>query len=248
MLRFARSSTLNGRTCGVSAFVVVVLIDHAAHATAHVVDTAVMADQKGKEGVLVRAPPPRSEHSLRIAVAFATTVLAVAAALVVALSAFASTGAQTLRSSSFTTAYPAGWRVRVQRKGGAVQYFLSSTGAPISNLGVGPAGTVAVSVGEVSASQRQASESASTLLGQIVGAPVKAVTVIKPPSATGLDGTQTATFACTYTYHGVPNVQVDVVARRGKVIIVIESDAEPSKASQASAALTMIVDRWHWHQ
>lgn len=172
------------------------------------------------------------------------------AVLALAIGAFAavSSGAspRTLRGNSFTTSYPAGWTIATRRKGAAAQYLLSSTGAAISGLGIGPAGTVGVTLEELPAPPKVRTESAKQLLQQAVGTPVKAVTYVRAPAIGSLDGAQAATFACAYTYRGVANVQVDLVALHGTTIIFLETNAEPAKASRASSALTMITAHWHW--
>src|SRR5277367_1031391 len=54
---------------------------------------------------------------------------------------------KTLDGGLFSTSYSGGWSVSSKHNAtGAAQYQLSSTGASVSALGIGPAGTVAVTI------------------------------------------------------------------------------------------------------
>ncbi len=188
--------------------------------------------------------PPRRGRRWSIAVLSMLVSFALAAGALAATSSTAAT--TTLRGTSFTTSYPTGWKVATRRKDGAAQYLLSSTGAAISALGIGPAGTVGVTVEEIPAPSKIRNESAEQLLLQLAGTPVKQVTELRRPAISSLDGVQAATFACSYTYRGVANVQVDLVARHRTTVIFLETDADPAKATQASASLATIVSDWRW--
>ena len=50
----------------------------------------------------------------------------------------------------------------------------------------------------------------------------------------------------TYTSGGHPNLQEDVVDRHGKVVYLVELDAEPALKVQAEAAVNALVKSWSW--
>jgi len=199
-----------------------------------------------REGHATSPKTTSRRHGWRWSIVGLSTLVSLALAVSAFAAPSSSANTTTLRGTSFTTSYPAGWKIATQRKGAAAQYLLSSTGAAISRLGIGPAGTVGVTLDELVAPSKVRSESAEQLLQQLVGTPVKQVTDMRPPAIAKVDGAQAATFACSYTYDGVANVQVDLVARRGPTVMFLETNADPAKAAQASSAFALIVANWRW--
>jgi len=189
---------------------------------------------------------------------------ALVAAAPLAAGAIASAPAtiHTLHVSSFTTAYPAGWRLTVSRASGISVYKLSSTGAKVNRVGIAPAGTIAITIYVLSVSwvtthpilsgvppdRAAASQSALQLLPHVVGTPVASPTVMitTPAHSTVLDGVSAAAIVYRYRYAGVGNVQSDVLARHGHEIVFAELDTEPSLRSKGTAALATITTHWHW--
>jgi len=202
--------------------------------------------------------------SRRRTVAAVASAAALVAATTLAASATASDPAttHTLRASSFTTSYPAGWRLTVRRASGIVTYELSSTGAKVNGVGIAPAGTIAITIGVLSVSwvtthpllsgvppdRAAASQSALQLLPHVIGTPVPNPShwITTAAHSTVLDGVSAAAIAYRYRYAGVGNVQGDVLARHGHEIVYAELDTEPSLRSKGTAALATITTHWHW--
>lgn len=172
-------------------------------------------------------------------------------------------GQTTLNGGSFTIAYPAGWDLTARRgPTGAVRYQLSSTGAPISGLGIGPAGTIGITIDEMpistlavkhltgtSADPAASSQNAIELLPHAVGTPVGAEDLARAefPHAITLDGADAAREAYTYSWAGHTNMQVDILSHLGGRLFLLELDAEPAVAHAGQTALEAIIQDWRWH-
>jgi hypothetical protein len=163
---------------------------------------------------------------------------------------------RTVTGTGFSTSYPSAWSVssHIGRRGSS-QHLLSSSGAAIDALGLGPAGTVAVTIDDtptsgVRAGQRFSEQrlDAVRLLAVNVGTPeaAQAKSLAARPHAVALDGIEAGEESYVYTYEGRQNMQVDVVARHDRHIVLVELDAEPRLASASQAALTQILAAWHW--
>jgi len=163
-----------------------------------------------------------------------------------------------LHTSSFVTPVPAGWTVREQSNAkGAHAFELGSTKASINGVGIGPAGTVAVTITEYSpklltvgriAGKPAGTYSAAALLPFIVGQPGQAegVQVGQHPAPTTLAGAQAAEEAFFYGYRSRENLQVDVVAKHSGRLFLIELDAEPRLQAASKSALSQILGGWRF--
>ena len=171
--------------------------------------------------------------------------------------------ARTLQSGSFVTSYPSGWRLTVSNgRSGAERYQLSSNGAPVNGLGVGPAGTIGITIDQMPISSlgeihlagghpdpAAASQSSIELLPHSVGTPAGAQDIVRTesPNAIYLDGADAAREAYRYTWGGHSNLQVDILSHRGGQLFLLELDAEPALVQQGQAALEGITSDWRWH-
>jgi hypothetical protein len=163
-----------------------------------------------------------------------------------------------IQAPSFIAPVPAGWNVRARANAkGAHQFQLGSTKAPINALGIGPSGTVGVTVTEYSpealarghiAGKPAGSYSPVALLPFLVGQPARAegVQVAQHGTATALAGAAAAEEAFFYGYRGRENLQVDVVAKHDGRLFLIELDAEPRLASASQGALGQILGGWRF--
>lgn len=169
----------------------------------------------------------------------------------------APSGARTLTAGSFTASYPPSWSASSARASKARSYRLSSTGARIGSVGIGPAGTVGVTIYEiglpralVASSGKGSSASADglELLRRVVGVPRGAhgVTRTEAPRATSLDGVPAVEESFAYTFAGRANVQSDVLARRGAQVVVVELDGEPAAARSQEPAFEGLFRSWRW--
>ena len=158
---------------------------------------------------------------------------------------------------SFTAGVPAGWTAASRALGDGRGYHLSSTGAKINALGIGPEGTIGVTITEsgqgVLAHGRVGGRpahayGAPALLAFVIGTPGRASSVVRvaAPAPRHLAGRPAGEEAFTYRYRGRKMMQVDVLAEHGGRLFVVELDAEPALASQSQAALQTIFTSWHW--
>jgi hypothetical protein len=159
----------------------------------------------------------------------------------------------TLNASSFTAGYQRGWSVTTKTgPHGEHRYQLSSTGRPISPLGIPARATVGITIDESStsifANRRFASSSARALLPHIVGIPRGATAITRStlPQRTLLGGTEAGEESYTYTYKGRQNVQVDVLAKLHARLVLVELDAEPTLARQSQTGLEALTQHWTW--
>jgi hypothetical protein len=169
---------------------------------------------------------------------------------------------KTLDGGLFSTSYSGGWSVSSKHNAtGAALYQLSSTGKSVSALGIAPAGTVAVTIAQTPLSffssghlvgagpdAAASSQSALELLQHVVGTPGGAQRVIlaAPPARSSLAGAGAAIESYGYTYRGVGDVQVDLLARRDRDVFLLELNTEPALAAQGEAALETIAKHWRW--
>jgi hypothetical protein len=198
------------------------------------------------------------------AMAVVTVALAIGAVLLLRpWSGEGHTSGKGLDGGSFTTTYPPGWGLTVRHgPEGAARYQISSNGAPVSGLGIGPPGTIAITIDETPASllskihlaggrpdPAAAIQSSLELLPQSVGTPTGALEIVHTefPRPTYLDGADAAREAYTYLWAGHRNVQVDVLSHRGGALFLLELDTEPPLAQQGRAALEALTSDWRWH-
>lgn len=163
-----------------------------------------------------------------------------------------------IHTEFFTVPVPAAWTVREQSNAkGARQFQLGSTKATISPLGIGPGGTVAVTITEYTPAvlskgridgKPAGSYTAAALLPFTVGQPARAegVQVAQHPTATTLDGAQAGEEAFFYGYNGRANLQVDVIAKHRGRLFLVELDAEPRLQATSKSALSQILGGWHF--
>ncbi len=164
-----------------------------------------------------------------------------------------------IHTASFKTPIPAGWYFVQERSSaaGALGFHLSSTGAPVDGLGIGPKGTAALTVAEsapgVLAAARFRGRAASgltppELLPHLIGQPRGAASVVtvQAPAATRLDGAPAAQAAFTYDFQGRPMTQTDVIAEHGGRVFTVELDAEQSQAAAGQTALATVLSSWRW--
>jgi len=168
------------------------------------------------------------------------------------------TSTASIQAPSFIAPVPAGWTVRARANAkGAHQFQLGSGRAPINGVGIGPAGTVAVTVTEYSpqalangriAGRPAGGYSAVALLPLLVGQPARAegVQVGQHPTAALLAGAPAAEEAFFYGYRGRENLQVDVIAKHDGRLFMIELDAEPHLAAASKRALSEILGGWRF--
>ena len=186
----------------------------------------------------------------------------VAAAIVIALGSSGPPVLRTLRAATFTTLVPAGYAVTLTHPLAGFDNFqlLSGAGAgalPIVDGGVPPAGTIELTLSEVPA----AAASAAThnprlqtlppmaLLGLLVHLPSGASHVLTSARLhrASLGGQAAAAITYTYTYHGLANVQSDLVTRRGTQLVGVELDSRPALAEKAAAAEHTVLSNWAWN-
>jgi len=214
----------------------------------HVVAAAVIALLLGAAAVFFLMPSGRraASHGSASATAAATP------------STTAST--TSLHTPSFTTSVPTGWTVRERSNaaaGDAHQFQLGSTKGSINGVGIGPAGTVAVTITEYGprtlARGRIAGKPAdgytpAALLPFVVGQPATAegVQIGQRPTPITLAGAQAAEEAFFYGYRSRENLQVDVVAKHAGRLFLTELDAEPRLAAASKSALSQILGGWRF--
>ena len=163
-----------------------------------------------------------------------------------------------IQAPSFTAPVPGGWTVRARANSkGTHQFQLGSTKAPINGVGIGPAGTVALTITEYGpqaltrgriAGKPAGSYSPVALLRYVVGQPARAegVQVGQHPTATVLAGAQAGEEAFFYGYRSRMNLQVDVIAKRNGHLFLIELDAEPRLETTSKAAVSEVLGGWRF--
>ena len=168
------------------------------------------------------------------------------------------TSTASIQAPSFTAPVPAGWNVRARANAkGTHQFQLGSTKGQINALGIGPAGTVAVTATEYGpevlarghiAGKPAGSYSPVALLPFLVGQPARAegVQTGEHPTATVLAGAPAGEEAFFYGYRGRENIQVDVIAEHDGRLFLVELDAEPRLAAASRSALSQILGGWRF--
>jgi hypothetical protein len=185
-----------------------------------------------------------------------------AAAIVIALGSSGPPALKTLRAASFTTLVPAGYAVTLTHPLAGFDNFrlLSRTaaGAPANvDGGVPPAGTIELTLSEVPSAVASAQTHnprlqtlpPMALLGLLVHLPDGASHVVTSARLrrTSLGGQAAAAITYTYSYHGLVNVQSDVVTRRGTQLVGVELDSEPALSERAAAAEQTVLSNWAWN-
>ncbi len=208
---------------------------------------------------------PRPAHVLRsprVIAALAVVGVGIGLALAVTLGGSNRAAARTtaLNTGSFKTAYPDGFVLSVSHPvAGATVYQLTSpSSAAVSPFihGPPPAGVIAVDITDASVAlvesldhdPEAAAQTPIQILPSIVSEPSGATGVVnlEPVHPTSLDGLAAAAVGYSYSYQGVWDVQLDVLARNGQEVEGIEMDADPALATQAKAALATILAHWSW--
>lgn len=160
----------------------------------------------------------------------------------------------TIRGRGFTSTYPASWTRFLTHPGpGASVWSLSSTGQRLDGLGIPPAGTTGITVGELPLSAlvddpAAAGQPAAEILPYLIGIPrgAEQPIITMPLHALSLAGASAAEVGYRYIYEHVSNVQEDIVAHHGGDIAWLELDSEPALAVRGMAALRGIIRRWRW--
>ena len=133
-------------------------------------------------------------------------------------------------------------------------YLLGSPGARVSDLGIPTRGGIGITVSYVPASAvgtrlpNAATAAPIDLLNKLVGVPVPAAaaTLVSAPHAAMLGGVPAAAAGVRYTYHGVPNLQENLVTRQSATVVFVELDTQPSERSAGEAALQTVLGNWRW--
>jgi hypothetical protein len=161
-----------------------------------------------------------------------------------------SASTSSVRTGSFTASYPASWRLTSALRHGGRRYQLSSTGAAIGGLGIGPAGTVGVTIDESRPSTRLGAfaHDAARLLPLSVGTPRAALDLARsaPPRTVQLGGEEAAEESYAYTFRGHQNVQSDVLAIHDDRLVLVELAGEPNAARAAQAGFEALMRSWRW--
>ena len=159
-----------------------------------------------------------------------------------------------LQTPLFSTSYPAGWhRTLIHRKHAAL-YLLGSPGARVSELGIPSRGGIGVTVSYVPARalEHQLPDAPTAapieLLKKLVGVPVPAAqaTLVSAPHAATLGGAAAAGATVRYTYHGVGNLQENLVTRQSATVVLLELDTQPDRQAAGEAALQTMLSSWRW--
>jgi hypothetical protein len=163
---------------------------------------------------------------------------------------------RSLRGAAFTSSFPSSWNIWSRSGARADLYQLSSTHGRPNELGIPPAGAIAITIDASTSTSAATARFSHTvtrdgivrLMPLFVGTPGGAVGVslASPPKRSKLAGSEAAIEAYGYTYRGVGNIQVDVLAKHDAHIVLIELDTEPQFAAQGEAALETLARHWHW--
>ena len=159
-----------------------------------------------------------------------------------------------LQTRLFSTVYPAGWHSTVVHHQHATLYLLGSQGARVSELGIPSRGGIGITVSYVAARAvvRQLPNATTAapidILTKLVDVPVPAAqaTLLSAPHAATLGGINAAAVSVRYTYHGVANLQENVVARQSSTLVLIELDTQPTHQAAGESALQTVLGSWRW--
>lgn len=155
----------------------------------------------------------------------------------------------TIHGRGFSASVAEGWKLTTRTgRGKDIRYQLSSTGAPISDLGLPPGGTIGITIDDFP-SNPAAGATPLAILRHTAGTPRDALGVAAAgsPHTVRVAGTPAAEKAYSYTYRGDANVQVDVVTRHAGRTFLIELDAEPTLGAESSSALQLLFSSWRWN-
>jgi hypothetical protein len=182
----------------------------------------------------------------------------------------AQAGLRTLQGVAFITSYLSTWSEWHNEaacficapgtgNGGAHTYQLSSTHGQPSKRGIPPAGAIGITISEQPATPtakerfgraRRAAvgRAVVSFLRDFVRPPrgAQGVTLASPPQHSNLAGAEAGIESYGYTYRGVKNIQVDIVADQGGNFVLIELDTEPKLAARGAAALETLGKSWRW--
>jgi hypothetical protein len=164
--------------------------------------------------------------------------------------------APSLVGASFTTRYPSGWTITLIRPvPGVAVYELGSSSGKLNDVNIPALGEIGITVTEfpldkfaAKADPAAPAQSPLALLPHVIGIPrvAQSPQFLSPPHMASLGGYPAAAEKYSYNYNGIGNVQSDVVARVGATIVSVEMDAEPSLALRAEAAMSNLLQHWHW--
>ena len=238
--------------------------------TATATPATAAAAPPAREAAATAQPPAANQHVHRHAHVttprlILTAVLAAGVAVAVVLLVGGGSSAPALarlRAAAFATAVPAGYvltRSHPLPGFDNLQLMGRTNGRPLplANAGVPPAGMIELTLSEVPVSVATAAthdRSLATLpplrlLGLLVDRPSGATHVVTtvPLHTTMLAGTPAAAITYAYRYHGVRNLQSDIVTRHGTELIGIELDSEPALAGAGHAAVATVLSNWSWN-
>lgn len=180
--------------------------------------------------------------------------LVVAGAVTAAVPASAHAQNQALAGAGFTTQFPAGWTQATHKNHGYTLHTLMTPGTQMWSFfhSVPKPGGVAVTVGTISAAGfKKLTHHAAPKRGigalMLAGVPkgAKHIKVTNGKHYT-LGGVVGGTGSATYTYKGTKNYQLDVAARKGNRLVLIELNCRPDLAPTGQAGMNVVLAGWHW--
>ena len=170
----------------------------------------------------------------------------------------AAPGYREVSGTGFATEYPAGWRGVIKHavhKGWHGTSYEFVSGRRLANAySIPPAGEVALTMDTypiaalAKEDPHQATQTPEEFLLYVVdfAKGFKHVGRVSPDSASTLDGAPAATLAVSYIVDGVPNVQIDTVARHDGEVYFMETDSTPATAKRADGVLGQVMAGWQW--
>jgi hypothetical protein len=182
-------------------------------------------------------------------------VLGTVCAVMAAVPASAHAQNQALSAPGFTTQFPAGWTQATHKNHGYTLHTLMSPGTQMTSFfhSVPKSGGIAVTVSSISAAgykhlTHHTAPKSGLAMVHMIGVPTiaKHVTVATKLKRYTLDGMKGVTAAFNYTYKGVKNYQLDVTARKGNRLILIELNCRPDLAPTGQAGMNVVLSGWHW--
>jgi hypothetical protein len=182
-------------------------------------------------------------------------VLATAGAVTAAVPATAHAQDQALSAPGFTTQFPAGWTQATHKNHGYTLHTLMAPGTQMTSFfhSIPKSGGIAVTVStSTAANYRRLTHHTAPKRGvamvATIGIPTAAKHVKAVMKAKGykLDGVSGVTGAVSYTYKGVKNYQLDVAARKGNRLVLIELNCRPDLAPTGQAGMNVVLSGWHW--
>jgi len=70
---------------------------------------------------------------------------------------------------------------------------------------------------------------------------------VSAPHAATLGGAAAAGATVRYTYHGVGNLQENLVTRQSATVVLLELDTQPDRQAAGEAALQTMLSSWRWN-